>query len=180
MASLCSWSGRNRPPRVASSASAFSRVGRSTWWGSWCRKQRMTCTWAGPRWPARWAAAVAVSNGGRGWPVSVRRGPRSAASWMRRDASPRLMCSRSARAKGSLPPSSVWSVWSASLLMKGCSAAGRRRRIFSQRCSIARHSGMVRSSGETFRTRLRAVSRLSNAATASSRLLEYMFEYYHG
>ncbi|AMC50549.1 Uncharacterised protein [Mycobacterium tuberculosis] len=39
---------------------------------------------------------------------------------------------------------------------------------------------MVRSSGETFRTRLRAVSRLSNAATASSRLLEYMFEYYHG
>ncbi|COX47061.1 Uncharacterised protein [Mycobacterium tuberculosis] len=99
---------------------------------------------------------------------------------MRRDASPRLMCSRSARAKGSLPPSSVWSVWSASLLMKGCSAAGRRRRIFSQRCSIARHSGMVRSSGETFRTRLRAVSRLSNAATASSRLLEYMFEYYHG
>ena len=51
----------------------------------------------------RWASAVAGSTGSNGSPFSAVRSPKSAASWMRRDASARVIRNRSANAGGQFP-----------------------------------------------------------------------------
>src|ERR1700757_4336641 len=144
--------------------------------GSRCIKPRMTATWAAPMSPARWAAAVASSRGGSGSPVMALRSPRSAASWMRRDASPQVMRSLLAKAAGILPPSSVASACSLTWLINGCSTAGRQRRNRSQRSKSASCSGVVSASNDKPRARFMSASSASKVSTISSRLLECMFE----
>ncbi len=67
--------------------------------------------------PWRWAVAVAVNCGASGSPVSARRGPRSAASAMRRAASGLVMRNRLASAQHSVPPSSSSLAWASSWLI---------------------------------------------------------------
>ncbi len=108
-ASLANSSGRYSPARPASWASALARVSRSTKSGSRWKKLRITATWPAPRSPLRCAAAVASSTGGNGSPFKARRSPRSAASWMRREASARLIRNRLANTGASLPPNTAGS-----------------------------------------------------------------------
>ena len=138
-ASLASSSGRCWPPRRASWVSACSRVSMSTNSGSRCQNPRITATWAGPRCPARWAAAVAGSTGFKGSPVMAVAVPRSSASGMRRQASARVMRSRLASAAGSVPPSSVSLACRAELVDQSWPGRGRRRvrfEAFQQRSGV--------------------------------------------
>ena len=86
--------------RRANCASALARVSMSTKSGSRWQKPRMTATWPAPRSPLRCAAAVASSAGGSGSPLNARRWPRSAASWMRREASARLIAQPVGQCRG--------------------------------------------------------------------------------
>ena len=106
-ASLANSSGRYSQARPARCASALARVSMSTKSGSRCKKLRITATWPAPRSPLRCASAVAGNTGGNGSPFNARRSPRSAASWIRREASARLIRNRLANAGASLPPNSV-------------------------------------------------------------------------
>ena len=95
-ASLASSSGRcSRPAgRVALRRGRGSRCRRNR--AADAKKPRITATWPAPSSPLRCAAAVASNTGGNGSPFNARRSPRSAASWMRREASARLIRNRSA------------------------------------------------------------------------------------
>ena len=85
---LANSSGRYPAALPARSASAACRVGTSTSAGRWAKKLRITLTCPSPISPSRWPAAVALSCGANGSPVSARSSPRSWASSMRRPASP--------------------------------------------------------------------------------------------
>ena len=95
-----------------------------------------------------------VARGAKGSPFSARRSPRSAASWMRRDASARVIRNRLANAGASLPPNSVGSACSASWLISACSTAGSQRRIYSHRSNTPSRSGVVSTSKVRSRARL--------------------------
>ncbi len=81
------------------------------------KRARITLMCASPIRPWRWAVAVAVNCGASGSPVSARRGPRSAASAMRRAASGLVMRNRLASAQHSVPPSSSSLAWASSWLI---------------------------------------------------------------
>ena len=176
-ASLANSSGRCSPPRRASCASALWRVVDVDEVGQPVpeaadHRAHGRCRWCRRAAPRRWRAA----RGGNGSPVSAARGPqiRGLVDAPRRfgagDPQPvgqrRAQCAAQLRRVGLAP----------SWLIKGCSMAGSRRRIVSQRCSNTNRSGVVSASNDRSRARLMSASSASNTSTTSSRQLERMFE----
>lgn len=124
---------------------------------------------ASPIRPWRWAVAVAVNCGASGSPVSARRGPRSAASAMRRAASGLVMRNRLASAQHSVPPSSSSLAWVSSWLINVCPTAGSRRTKHSRRSRDRSRSGVVNTSKDTSSKRSSSASSASKTSTIRSR-----------
>ena len=123
-ASLASSSGRCSPARRASCASALCAGVEVDEVREPVQEAADDCDVAGAE------VAVALRGGGRGQyrlqglTVTARRSPRSAASWIRREASARLIRSRLANTGGQLAAQLGRSACSLSWLIKACSTVG--------------------------------------------------------
>ncbi len=131
---------------------------------------------ASPIRPWRWAVAVAVNCGASGSPVSARRGPRSAASAMRRAASGLVMRNRLASAQHSVPPSSSSLAWVSSWLINVCPTAGSRRTKHSRRSRDRSRSGVVNTSKDTSSKRSSSASSASKTSTSIKDLDKLLLE----